>query len=461
MRAKCLSLLGLLACLGQPSWSQGPLLPYFYNPATDLSWAECHIYQQGGSSRKVPFLPVVSTGIHRAPLGISDYSREVLVDGPLVFIGDGAYNEGSRDSYTGRRLEYTVGNLDVAGKVVLFSADSPDSGAEETEPTDSLAMRISEAESRGAAAVVLFSHRKDYPFLAAAFEKESDIPSIPAISITRESAVGMLLSSGLDGAEIFQQWSQSGQPPQSAELITSLRLAMRGKFDKLETDNFLLRYREEVISGEEIKEVARAHERGLAFLFDLLEEDQNLHWQKLSSVYFRGYDSKLFYTRHWGDALASDEGVFIAHTGGVPSYGLVVHELAHIFVALNWGESSSFMDEGLGKYTEAMATDQEGNHRQTREFSQQGRLYPLEKMVEFEIGMPGPETEVGYPAAGSFVAFLIETYGLDSFKKAFLLEARPLEDKKKESTWMSVYQKGLGTLESEWLGWLAAGLDDG
>ena len=98
MRAKCLSLLGLLACLGQPSWSQGPLLPYFYNPATDLSWGECHIHQQGGSSRKVPFLPVVSTGIHRAPLGISDYSREVLVDGPLVFIGDGAYNEGSRDS---------------------------------------------------------------------------------------------------------------------------------------------------------------------------------------------------------------------------------------------------------------------------------------------------------------------------------------------------------------------------
>jgi hypothetical protein len=82
-------------------------------------------------------------------------------------------------------------------------------------------------------------------------------------------------------------------------------------------------------------------------------------------------------------------------------------------------------------------------------------------MVEFEIGMPGPETEVGYPAAGSFVAFLIETYGLESFKEAFVLEARPVEQKERRSSWLSVYQKGLGILESEWLAWLAARLSDG
>ena len=42
-----------------PAKSQGPKTAYFYNPATELSWASCYIYFDGGSRQQIPFLPVV------------------------------------------------------------------------------------------------------------------------------------------------------------------------------------------------------------------------------------------------------------------------------------------------------------------------------------------------------------------------------------------------------------------
>ena len=34
-------------------YAQGPRIPYYYNPGTELSWGECYIYQPGGSKQKI------------------------------------------------------------------------------------------------------------------------------------------------------------------------------------------------------------------------------------------------------------------------------------------------------------------------------------------------------------------------------------------------------------------------
>lgn len=94
----------------------------------------------------------------------------------------------------GRSLDYFIGDLDVKGKIVLFCYDFPDHFEDQTSKDNSLEKRISEAASRGAAGVILFSLQKKFPFLYVRYQKKETIPDIPAITITKDSAMAILES---------------------------------------------------------------------------------------------------------------------------------------------------------------------------------------------------------------------------------------------------------------------------
>lgn len=445
----------LLLLIFDRGWAQGPRLSYYYNPATELSWAQCHLYQLGGSRQKIPFLPVINRDFQRAPSGTRKYAKNVNVNSPIVFIGNGIVKENHWDSYIGRRFDYTIGEIDVTGKTVMFCYDFPDSIEAHLQKEFPLEKRIIEAASRKTTAVILFSHKEQFSFLYVNYEKESDIPDIPVIIVTKNSAMNILESAGMDAESVFKKWQEAGKPSESVELISRIELKIKGNFDKVETENFTFRFRKEVISEKEIKKIAQLNEKSLKFLFDCFR-DEPLTWQKLFTVYFRNYDDKLFYTHHWGTGLASGEGVFIVYAGGVPNFGLIVHENTHILANSNWsGQSTSFLSEGVAMYAEARATDRDKNHHKTIQFLKEKKLFPLEEMVTFEIGMPGLQTDVAYPASGSFVGFLLESYGLKSFKDVFILEGRSDEEKKKDNSWEKAYGKSLLELEKEWLYWLA------
>ncbi|MFQ5632171.1 MAG: hypothetical protein ACE5I1_25660 [bacterium] len=436
-------------------WAQGPLVSYYYNPATELAWAQCYAYQEGGSRQKIPFLPVVSRNYQRCPLGISNYSKDIDVDATLVFVGNGIVKEGVWNSYTGKKSGFQSGNLVIADNIVMFCYDFPDSIEKQFAEEFPLTKRISEAAVQKAAAVVIFSNSKQYPFLYASYKNASDIPDIPVITITKSSALNILSSAGIDGETLFKKWEQSGQPPVSRDLIARLHLKIKGNFEKIETANFHIRFRSEVISKQEMQALAQTNEKAITFLFDCFKEDKDLKWQKEFIVYFRGFDSKLFYTHHWGMGLSSNEGIFNVQKGGAPEFGLAVHENMHTLAALNWGGSSSFLSEGIAKHAEALATNKDDNHLQTVKYMKEGKLYPLKEMVRFNIGIGGLQTQVGYPAAGSFVGFLLEAYGLSASKNAYSLENRTSEEKEKENSWKKAYGKSLQELEKQWHSWLA------
>ena len=113
----------LIVSLAPLARAQGPLVSYLTDPNTELAWASCSVSLEGGSRRRLPFLPLVSRA-KRAPLGSDKYARDVRVDAPVVFVGDGVVAAGGADAY---------GSLDVAGKVVLFAYDAP--GTSDAQPT--------------------------------------------------------------------------------------------------------------------------------------------------------------------------------------------------------------------------------------------------------------------------------------------------------------------------------------
>ncbi len=431
------------------AWAQGPKIEFFYNPATELTWAKCEIYHASGSKLKVPFLPVIS---RRAPLGIGDYSRDVSVDAPLVFIGNGIVKDGVWDSYRGRRLDYTKGDIDVSGKAVILCQDFPDKLEEKFKAEFVLGKRIAEAGRRKAAAVILFSAQEEFPFLVARDSQGSEIPEIPAITVTKSSVHDFFLGTvDVDDASLLQKWQESGVPPEPVELNARIRLRIDGAFLKAETKNFILQARSAEISEDTLEKIARVNEKALEGLWECFRDDRAMKWKKFLVVYFRDYDSKVFYTHHWGRGLSSDEGSFIVYSGGIPDVGLAAHENAHTLIGSNWGESSSFLSEGIGRYAEAQATKKDMNHLRVVQFLESGELFPLEDMLTFMIGTGGLKTQAGYPASGSFVDFLIRTFGLSALKEAYELERRPPEEKEKHDTWRHVYKKPIQDLEKDWL----------
>ena len=439
-----LSLLTLLVmfslCVSPVLKAQGPGIAYLMDPDTDLSWAECYVYLDGGSRHKIPFLPLVNS--HNAPSGTERYTKDVRINGPIAFAGNGIVLKDRFDCYRG---------LDVSGKIVMFSYDFPDSAHVDIEKEVSLPDRIREAVARKASGIVLFSWEQEFPFL---MENLEGIPDIPIIVINRQSARVIIASATpapID--QLLETWKSKGLFwPQI--LISKLNLSIDGKFDTTSTDHFQLFFQKGKLPSARISQLVDVNEKAAKFLLNLFK-DEKLAWQKMPTVYFRDYDSKLFYTHHWGTGLSSDDGNFMVFGGSIPDFGLAVHENAHFLIGKNWGGTTSFMNEGIGRYAEAMATDKDLNNDQTIGFLKDSKLFPLEKMIGMDIGsMPG--TDIAYAASGSFIQYLTETYSLHKLKEAYQLENRPQPEKGKQSTWSRVFGKKIEKLEEDWLHWLAA-----
>ncbi len=437
--------------------AQGPAVSYYYHPQTELSWARCEVRLAGSSRQKIPFLPVVCSSFRHASMGIGNYEKDVLIDGPIVFVGNGIPGAGAPDCYTGKRADYTDGRIDVSGCIVIFCYDMADGIEAKRGKEFPLSRRIAEAAARKAAAVVVFSSTKEFPFPTVGYDREDQIPDIPVIAVTKSSILNILASAGEDGEALLKNWAESGNPLKSRVLISRLSLKIRGRFDKIETENFLFRFMNDSIPGDQMAELARVNEKALALLRKLFEEEKGLRWEKSPVYYFRDYDIKLFYTHHWGLGWATGEGTYMVHEGGAPNFPLVAHENAHILMFANWGGSSSFLSEGIGRYAEAEAGDRDENDRLTVQYLKEGKLFRLKDMLSFDIGMPGQETEVGYPASGSFVGFLIRLHGLKSLKEAYRLVARTEDGGKSDDIWRKAAGKSLADLEREWLTGLAKG----
>ena len=73
-------------------------------------------------------MPVIKGRFHRSPSGTNKYQKDIKFNGPIVFIGNGIVKENSWNSYIGRRRpDYSIGDIDVTGKIVMFCYDCPDS----------------------------------------------------------------------------------------------------------------------------------------------------------------------------------------------------------------------------------------------------------------------------------------------------------------------------------------------
>jgi hypothetical protein len=443
-----LFLLGLAWASGGNA--QGPSVEYFYHPGTTLEWASCTVTQDGGSELRVPFLPVILTAPVQAPVGTEKYTESIAVSAPMVFVGDGIVSD-TWNAYD-HTFAWASAPIDVQGKVALLCYDCANSLVADSAPGSSLAARVQALATRGAIAAVLLSSVKEAPFL---FLDSSDapVPEIPLITVTRTTAADILDAAAPGGREVLDQLKAMGEPPPSRDLITRLQLRIEGTFDRLETEHFLFLFRASRIDRKAVAAASSVHETALTSIRNTIGNPDDRSWPQATTVYFAGFDSKLFFTHHWGFGLSNDAGAFLQWDGGEADLGLITHEHTHTFTALNWGRSSSFMEEGVARFVESQVTDASMNDQETRCLLDRGKLPPLVEMLYIDVG--GDElTPIAYPAAGSLVGYLLETNGMQTLRRIFELEGQSREEKGTRDTWQQALSKSLGWVDQDWRSWL-------
>jgi len=419
------------------SFSQCPDREYYYSPETDLPWASCYVYHAGGSKTKIPFLPAIYN--KQAPQGTSCFTKDIALDLRMVFVGDGKVLAPDYDPYK---------NIDFTGKAVLICTFFPDTLNKKIKDKVETFDCINQAVKHGASAVVIADFNQspyNYRFGEEYVNKE-----IPLIVIDKRGADKILHSAGKNPEELYNQWMLTGKfTPQ--ELICNIKIDLKGRFNHLEKSNFTYYYPFESFNPNDIEALSEENDRSVDFLIGLFEK-MELKWDETMTVYFPGYDIKSFYTLHCGRGLANEMGVFMVLENTRQEYKLIVHENAHKLFSDNLGDNTSFISEGIGMYSEAEATDKMANHITTLNYLKQQKLFPLERMMNFNIGQIPEETAIGYPAAGSFIGFIIDVYGMELFKKLYMHKHSTVEDRR--ARWNNVYGKTLEDLELEWHKWL-------
>jgi len=429
----------ILVCLmiGLFAQAQGPAPSYFYNSNTNLSWARCNILFSSGSTQKIPFLPIID---YFAPTGTKHYTKDVEVHCKINFIGNGIVNN-EFDCYQ---------DLNVENDAVLFYYGFPDSVHAQLEDTINLRSRIYNAFDKNVSTIIICMYKKETPFLAYQDSIIEEHGNIPIITINKDAAEDILLASGIRYGNMKSNWMK-GDLPKSKKLITNLDLEIKGNFDRIDAEKGQLSFNGDHINKSAMLKLAALHDSSITFLLDLFK-DEDPKWDKPNLYYFADYDSKVFYTRHWGHALSHITGnyyVFKDSYGSISEdpYGLAVHENTHMLFYKNWlGEckgANSFFFEGTAMYAQVMATDLNENNRKTYQYLKSGQLFPLSEMLEFNIGASGIKTDVGYPASGSLVQYLIETYTLKNFMVYW-----------RTGDWEKAFNSNVDKIDKEWRGWL-------
>ena len=208
-----------------------------------------------------------------------------------------------------------------------------------------------------------------------------------------------------------------------------------------ETEHFEIFYARELHT--EIDRIAEDCEFQYAQLVDYLMPEGEKLSRKVRAYIYASTDQKKKLTGA-GDTSVEDPfgHGFHIHAQGFP-HPVLKHELAHVFT-VPWSPLKVSLKIGLHEGIAVAADWDEGRLtvHQWAKAMRQMKIAP-ELSAIMGIGFWGHAGSRSYLLAGSFVRFLVDTYGIETFKRVF-----------PTGNFLRHYAKDLYSLEQEWLNFL-------
>jgi hypothetical protein len=137
------------------------------------------------------------------------------------------------------------------------------------------------------------------------------------------------------------------------------------------------------------------------------------------------------------------------------------HECVHLYTALI-GRPSDFFNEGIAV---ALQTDPYNNDYEAREKSGErvhdlvrryedgGVLIPIDSILD-SSGFRNGDFTIAYPEAGSFIGYLIDTYGIDQLKNFFASSSYSDSIAEIKTKFQIAYGISINVVEQDWLNFL-------
>ena len=208
-----------------------------------------------------------------------------------------------------------------------------------------------------------------------------------------------------------------------------------------ETEHFEIFYARELET--EVEQIAEDCEFQYAQLSAYLMPDGDGLSQKVRAYIYASPDQKKQLIGARGTSVEDPFGHgFHIHKQGFP-HPVLKHELAHVFT-VPWSPLKVSLKIGLHEGIAVAADWSEGKltaHQWAKAMHQMEIAPPLSAVMG--IGFWGHTGSRSYLLAGSFVRFLVDTYGIEKFKKVFLI-----------GNFVKHYGKNLQSLEAEWIDFL-------
>lgn len=212
-----------------------------------------------------------------------------------------------------------------------------------------------------------------------------------------------------------------------------------------ESEHYIFYYIEGYFSRQELKNIADTQEDIFDFVTDFLKTEYNerieyyLHPSREEFASFAGGYACRSGEVHW---LCKKCGVeYCKQWKGDP------HEITHI-LSFEIGVPSLLFEEGLAVYVANMYFGRESHLYSKFLLENDSIVLPRDLLSTFGDNDP----ILSYSEAGSFVAFMIESYGIEEFLEFYSESPEDLESV--EMNMKSIYRKSFGDLENEWISFL-------
>lgn len=208
-----------------------------------------------------------------------------------------------------------------------------------------------------------------------------------------------------------------------------------------ETTHFEIFYARELEA--EVDRIAEDCEFQYAQLSDYLDPEGTMRSRKVRAYIYASPEQKKRLIGARGTSVEDPFGHgFHIHAQGFP-HPVLKHELAHVFT-VPWSPLKVSLKIGLHEGIAVAADWSEGKltgHQWAKAMRQLDIAPPLSGVMG--IGFWGHAGSQSYLLAGSFVRFLVDTYGIEKFKGVF-----------PTGNFLKHYAKDLPALESEWIEFL-------
>lgn len=223
--------------------------------------------------------------------------------------------------------------------------------------------------------------------------------------------------------------------------------SLRELTERVETDNFIFHF----ASGDYVNPSWQEEYHAWATQQLGVTVPKKIDYFKYISRQHMGELTGFYTTNAWADPAK-----FAIHT----IWPTDNHESVHLYMSLI-GDASSLFSEGMAvafqvnparNDFEARWGDQTV-HSLAKQFKQTGKLIALDNLLESN-GFRSYPSEITYPEAGSFIRFMIDSFGLENMKDIFRTGSKDDSKEIIKEKFKALYGFSIEQAEKEWLEFL-------